>query len=258
MSTTSSSPAPSSNTTATTMDDVEGVGNSSAKSVDDLLASKLNKMTIEERSDGLHDLHGVADYSDIEHDTPEMLDEKLQEMDRILVSRLMVAAAQEEVEMNSVLSDATARMEASPSDGVDSSSSSSNDDDLKAYRIAIAASPITSSTKQNYMKSIKILCLRAECYQSQAAVDLLLRFFTRKMELFGTDCLGRDINPSLDFDEEDKETLRSGGFQLLPFRDRAGRAIAWMHGKVAQNHATPSAVSILFFCFASSCLSAIQ
>ena len=49
----------------------------------DLLSSKLNKMSLEERSHGLHELHGVAD---LKEETPEMMNSKLKEVNDALAN----------------------------------------------------------------------------------------------------------------------------------------------------------------------------
>jgi hypothetical protein len=53
------------------------------------VSAKLNKMSMEERSSGLHDLHGVADRIS---ESPEMVRAKSQEMSNILSSIADVGA----------------------------------------------------------------------------------------------------------------------------------------------------------------------
>jgi hypothetical protein len=59
---------------------------------DSVLGAKLNDMSIEERSRGLHDLHGVAG---IERETPEMLKEKAGEMIHALFSAVAGVSAKD-------------------------------------------------------------------------------------------------------------------------------------------------------------------
>jgi hypothetical protein len=55
------------------VDDTEGIN----------ICSRLNNMSIEERCQGLHDLHGVAD---LPTETPEMIEKKVEEMNNVLSS----------------------------------------------------------------------------------------------------------------------------------------------------------------------------
>jgi len=157
---------------------LEGVNTSigqASTSIDDLLNSKLNKMSLEERSSGLHDLHGV---SPLEKEDSEMIRTKIREMN------LALAAATQ---------------------------------DTIAYDKAVAMS-------REYVEGLKIKCLRAECYDSKGAADLLVRHFERKLMLFSEDKLTKEITQD-DLDPDDLVTLRNGVFQILPQRDRSGRAL---------------------------------
>ena len=74
-------------------------------------------------------------------------------------------------------------------------------------------------------RSFRLLFLRCEKFDTRAAALRLVKFFEGKLELFGAGCLARDILLS-DLSKDDLDALRSGHFQKLPFRDRAGRAIS--------------------------------
>ncbi len=66
--------------------------------------------------------------------------------------------------------------------------------------------------------------LRSVEGKPKQAAKRLARHFQVKLELFGVEKLVKDIELS-DFDEYDLEALYSGGFQVLPSTDRAGRPI---------------------------------
>lgn len=67
--------------------------------------------------------------------------------------------------------------------------------------------------------------LRSVGGKPKQAAKRLVRHFETKLDLFGPDKLVKDIELASDFDEHDMEALESGGFQILPERDRAGRPI---------------------------------
>jgi hypothetical protein len=169
----------------------------SSKAVDNLLSAKLNKMSMEQRSDGLYDLHGVAD---LENETPEMIQEKMEEINEALAL-----------------------------------SCTSNSVDSRDYEKAYSMS-------REHVEKIKRLCLRAEIYNSEEASARVLRFFTRKRELFGEERLVRDITMR-DLGEEATTLLRRGLWQLLPQRDRAGRAILFLYDMETTKYENISVVS---------------
>ena len=85
---------------------------------------------------------------------------------------------------------------------------------------------------QNYeyvsSERFRLKFLRAENFNPRLAAQRLIKFFASKLHLFGPDCLTRDIGLN-DLSEDDEKSIEAGLLQLLPLRDRAGRAvICWM------------------------------
>lgn len=70
--------------------------------------------------------------------------------------------------------------------------------------------------------------LRASDYSAKAAMALLCRHFDMKQNLFGNNCLARNILLS-DLSNDDMEFLTSGFYQYLAQPDRAGRSISFLH-----------------------------
>lgn len=66
--------------------------------------------------------------------------------------------------------------------------------------------------------------LRAEYFDAPKAALRLCRFLAGKVEFFGPGSLARPITLD-DFDPDDLEWLKNGINQLLPSRDRSGRAV---------------------------------
>jgi hypothetical protein len=73
-------------------------------------------------------------------------------------------------------------------------------------------------------QKLRLQFLRAEHFNARKAAHRLVSFMEGKLEFFGPEVLARSIYLS-DLDEDDLESLKSGFNQLLPSRDRAGRAI---------------------------------
>jgi hypothetical protein len=86
-----------------------------------------------------------------------------------------------------------------------------------AYRLAVAQDA-------EWVDRQKIKFLRAEDFNASAAAARMLRYFTLKETLFGAEKLGRDIRLE-DFNQDDMESLRAGGLQILSEPDHAGRRI---------------------------------
>jgi hypothetical protein len=199
---TSSSPA------TATVSDEEG-------EEDSTLSSRLNNLSLEERSQGLYDLHGVAD---LRTETPEVLKQKFSEMTEILSRR-------------------TSSM---GHDDDDESTTKCSDENFVAYQRAL-------ELDSNYVESLKLPCLRAANYDDKEAAALLLRLFRQKLDLFGEDKLVRDIrlDDILQEEEEDDDgnkqhqeadALRKGIMHILPHRDRSGRTILLNDGRINQQY----------------------
>jgi hypothetical protein len=155
-------------------------------------SSKLSKMSLDERSTGLHDVHGVAD---LKEETLEMLQSKVTKMNQALASP--------------------------PGDS-------------RAYKAAVSKSP-------EYVEHLKIPCLRAKEYNGEQAAALMIRLFNRKLELFGKSKLAEEIHLK-DLTEEENGAVQKGLLHFLRERDRAGRAVLFMSGKLNAEYGTKTVV----------------
>jgi hypothetical protein len=70
----------------------------------------------------------------------------------------------------------------------------------------------------------RLMFLRASYFDPKKAAIRLVKFMEEKLKYFGPRALARPVFLS-DLDEDDKETVRSGLVQILPERDRSGRAV---------------------------------
>lgn len=84
--------------------------------------------------------------------------------------------------------------------------------------------------------AFRLLFLRASHYDVDQACKRLLGHFEKKLELFGPQKLCKTITLD-DLDVNDMECMNNGQSQLLPYRDRSGRAVffqALSHYRFAQ------------------------
>jgi hypothetical protein len=89
----------------------------------------------------------------------------------------------------------------------------------RAYNLAESQNPqyVQDST-------LRWTFLRAAGFDPEAAANRFVAFFEQKEELFGAEKLCKDIALD-DLTQDDVEFLGNGAWQLLPTRDRAGRAV---------------------------------
>ena len=89
--------------------------------------------------------------------------------------------------------------------------------------------------------------LRCESYNISRAAIRMISYFDFKLRLFGSSLLTRDVKIS-DFDKDTQICLESGYFQILPQRDRSGRAICLSCLGLSTDTMTPiQKVSVFFF-----------
>ena len=75
-----------------------------------------------------------------------------------------------------------------------------------------------------YPRTLMVPFLRSVDGSAKKASKRLVRHFETKLDLFGPEKLVRPIELN-DLSEDDLEALNSGGFQVLPKKDRAGRPL---------------------------------
>ena len=107
----------------------------------------------------------------------------------------------------------------------------------KAFRMALQQH--LSSPTYVLDSKLGLMFLRADAFDVAKAADRMIRFFDLKLYLFGPNLLCQDITMD-DLSDDDRDTLQAAFMQLLPVRDRAGRAIfmfvpTFQSYKVAEN-----------------------
>ena len=188
----------------------------STKETDALLAAELNQLSMVEREQVFHDIHGVAAVTE---ETLEMITAALlelqQELDIIpphlkpayeLALHLQQNQKQDQQRRNGRKTHADAGDD--EDDGDDRADGDEEEDES-----------VTNP-------AFRLQFLRAEKFVAKAAAARLVRYMEEKKTLFGQESLTRKIQIHKDFRQEgDLESLECGYLQLLPGRDRAGRAV---------------------------------
>lgn len=144
---------------------------------------------MQEREGVLHDIHGVAD---IPNEAPEFVEACLTEMELMIQEIRAPSSWWSTARTTPVVS---------------------------AYEQARDDNP-------SYVNNptLRLMFLRADRFHAKDAALRMIQFFEEKLVLFGPDKLTRNI-VLREMDADDIKSLESGFFQILPNRDRAGRAI---------------------------------
>jgi hypothetical protein len=143
--------------------------------IDKALADELNGLSVKEREQCLHDIHGVAD---VIQESPELLSTSLLKLQAALERKRTKTYSLAELEPESYV----------------------------------------------HTRPFRLMFLRADDFDVEEAADRMLQHLENKLELFGPSRLCQKITQA-ELTPEDFECLQNGHQQLLPVRDRAGRAI---------------------------------
>lgn len=168
-----------------------------AKAIDQLVSAELLRLSLEDREQVYDDIHGVSDQVE---ETPTFIQDKLQQLDHEL--KQMVQTDQR---MTATNGGATGII--------------SEDAPTYAYSLAV-------QTDAAYVegRGFCLSFLRADQFDVGKAAHRMVSHFTKKLEYFGRDTLARDIRQD-DLEPMDLQNLHCGSHQVLPSRDRTGRAV---------------------------------
>ena len=160
------------------------------------IAAELTRLSMQEREDVLHDLHGVASSTP---ETPESIHTALNALHNELKKQCTFTSDYTDTGTTSTITSTPSK---------------------SAYQMAL------QSDNPSYVldPAFGLLFLRSEHFNVSAAAQKLSRFLQMKLDLFGPSKLCRSITLD-DLGPEGVAALENGHFQLLPLRDRSGRAI---------------------------------
>jgi hypothetical protein len=95
-------------------------------------------------------------------------------------------------------------------------------------------------------RGFRMMFLRANRYDPEAAATHIIQFLELKRSLFGQDKLVKKITLD-DLEEEDVKNIEGGGLQISPFMDRSGRKIVILFPKLRRKTLTESEVRARFY-----------
>lgn len=183
---------------------------SSEKPLDDLIAQDFNKLSFHDRNAINEEMHGVSSLSPEE--TPKMLADAVHRLSREIDAIRHKPAYDKSQQWNSNSSVM----------GIDCTQS------IYDYNV----DTLSAGTHSTYVNTIefRLRFLRADLFDAKKAATRLVKFLEMVMELYcGNDeLLRRPIGLNDLKSKAEKDYLKLGNHQLLPFRDRSGRRVIAM------------------------------
>ena len=147
----------------------------------------------------------------------------LEELEKAIVALIEKADAEHNSEALRRRTEEAATMATTNDHQIGNNSSDTDTDhvDIPYYAYRLAVSKSSSYVHQSQFRLMFLRCTEGNV---KKAAKRTLRHFKTKLQLFGEDKLVRDIVLD-DLNENDMESLLSGGFQVLKDRDAAGRSV---------------------------------
>ena len=186
------------------------VKNHSDIKLDDLIAQDFNNLSFQDRNAINEEMHGVSSLSPEE--TPEMVADAVHRLSLELDAINHKPSYDKSQQWNSN----------SPSMGIDCSRSVYN------YNV----DTLSAGTHSTYVNTLdfRLRFLRADLFDAKKAAKRLVNFLAMVMDLYdgNEELLRRPIGLNDLKSKEEKDYLKLGNHQLLPFRDRSGRRVIAM------------------------------
>lgn len=174
-------------TTSATVDKDDDDDDKKQKDHERMISSALSRLSVKEREQVYNEIHGVDDT--LVKETPELIERSIAEMQQTLQSIPPKSRT-------------------------------------RAIQYIHEHDPTFSRILYQDDSFLSIKFLRINRFQNVAtATERLIRYLDWKLELFGIDKLFQNVIRYSDLDDYDIRALRRGTAQILPSRDRAGRAI---------------------------------
>lgn len=100
----------------------------------------------------------------------------------------------------------------------------------KAYELAL-------KQNQSFVEDsdFRLMFLRCEGFVPNAAANKMMKYFKLKLKYFGEEKVTKNIN-FLDLSKDDIRSLESGAIQVLPEKDRSGRAVVVVLPRMWNHH----------------------
>ncbi len=188
----------------------EGGGGRQETSLDYLIAEDFTNLSFQDRNAINEEMHGVTSLSPVE--TPAMVADAIHRMSLEIEAISQKPSYDRSQHWNSN----------SPTMGIDCTQS------IYDYN----TETLSAGTHSTYVNTLdfRLRFLRAELFDTRKAAKRLVTFLDVVMDLYdGNDeLLRRPIGLNDLKSKEDKDILKSGIYQLLPFRDRSGRRVIAM------------------------------
>ena len=190
--------------------DCNVIANTDGKPLDDLIAQDFTNLSFQDRNAISEEIHGVSSLSPDE--TPQMIADAIHRLSQEIEAIQHKPAYDRSQQWNS----------SSSMVGIDYTNS------ISSYN----SETINSGIYSTYVNTLdfRLRFLRAELFDAKKAAARLVRFLETLMDLYDGDdeLLRRPLGLNDLKSKEEKDYLKLGNHQLLPFRDRSGRRVIAM------------------------------
>lgn len=180
------------------------------RQLDDMIAEDFTKLSFQDRNAISEEMHGVSTLSPIE--TPEMVASAVHRLSLEIDAIRHKPSYDKSQQWNSI----------STNMGIDYTQS------IYSYN----SETLSAGTHSTYVNTLdfRLRFLRADLFDAKKAARRLVNFLEMVMELYGgnDELLRRPIGLNDLKSKEEKDYLKQGNHQLLPFRDRSGRRVVAM------------------------------
>ena len=170
-------------------------------------------------------------------------------MDTIIAQELNRLSSQERCDVYEEIHGVDSHLEEEETEEAVNTKLAALQDEIENISIKLAYDQATKlSNVYVTSRKFRLMFLRAESMDPAKAAVRLVKFMERKLEYFGPRSLARAICSS-DLDSDDLNNLKTGVLQVLPEKDRSGRAVIGMFLKLISSLPYKHPASMVRSCF---------
>eukprot|EP00531_Pseudo-nitzschia_arenysensis_P018551 CAMPEP_0116123638 /NCGR_PEP_ID=MMETSP0329-20121206/4852_1 /TAXON_ID=697910 /ORGANISM="Pseudo-nitzschia arenysensis, Strain B593" /LENGTH=593 /DNA_ID=CAMNT_0003617561 /DNA_START=203 /DNA_END=1984 /DNA_ORIENTATION=+ len=201
---------------------------------DDVLAKQFYSLPFQNRNDINEEIHGVQSMA--REETPALLENSLRQLSDELQNlpphyrtiyqrashpRINISATRNNDNENQSFENLVENVDEETRDRTDAEFFSEQE-----------IPPVFSSTAPCYVKSenFQLAFLRCELFDAKKAAMRMTKYLELVSDLYGEEALRRPLRIDDFKSKEEIDVLNAGFQQLLPFRDRSGRRVLFVHG----------------------------
>ncbi len=201
---------------------------------DDVLAKQFYSLPSQNRNDINEEIHGVRSMACEE--TPDLLDYSLRQLSSELQNLPLHYRTIYHRASNPMINIPATRSNDNDNQSVDNLVKNVDAETGDRMDVEFFSEqeipPASSNTASCYVKSenFQLAFLRCELFDAKKAAMRMTKYLELVYDLYGEEALRRPLRLDDLKSKEEIDVLKAGFQQLLPFRDRSGRRVLFVHG----------------------------